>query len=220
MNTKKISNIVRIVVLIVSLALVLSLGISVILKRTDTRTLDDLFSGNVEEGVFIEGSAYHATSAYLILVNEKNSFFTVDNEYFFLIFNEDMTKGTILRADKDWYKRLSGEETGLYSVPSGISISGSLQRTYSVFEENLPPFTEALNSSGYYPEMIMYVINTEAEKHGICVIIAIVIYIVILAALFILKKCGIVNPVIGIIARLSIMANLSFLLYNSYMLLI
>lgn len=218
--TNKIKHIIGMVVFVVSFAMVLSLGMSAILKRTDTRTLDDLFSGNVKEDVFIEGSAYHATSAYLILVNEKQSFFPVDNEYFFLIFNEDMTKGTILRADKDWYQRLSGEETGFYSVPSGISISGVLQKTDPVFEEKMPPFIEALNSSGYYPEMVMYVINSDAEKHGICVVIAAVIYLIIFVALYVLKRCGIVNPIIGTIAKLAVVANLSFLLYNSYMLLI
>lgn len=216
MNIKKR---LKVVLFFISIFILAYVGISVIWARTDTRSLDDLYSGNIKEGVYIEGDVYHVTSAYLILTNQQQGIIPMEDEYYFLVFNEDMTKGTVFRADKDWFKRIYGEELGFYNAPSGISISGVLEKTFpvSVFEKNLIPFTEYLNAMGYYPEISMYVINAEAEKYGIYVIISVAVLIIIYAVGIIFKKLGIANRVVGIIVTVVWFADFAFLIHNAYM---
>lgn len=117
-NIEKI--IVAILVVIFSGVFLLK-GIVTVSLKDDTVTMEQLYDDD-SKGTYVEGDAFVCLGE-CFTVTHKIKFIPFGKDYYYLVYNENMTKYIVVRADKGWDGNFGTDGMNL----SGVSIKGAIR---------------------------------------------------------------------------------------------
>lgn len=146
---KQPSPVVAIIFLALLAALGLFMGISGFFKTE--MSLDDALTTGPQPGKYVSGvpayGANHANFEY----SHKLSFIPLINENYYLVMSEDMQKGVLVRAGKDFGENFSSED---YSNITGIKIKGNVKSASRKVQDTFSGMDYRAVHSSYYIDLL------------------------------------------------------------------
>ncbi|MCR4796593.1 MAG: hypothetical protein K5898_15750 [Ruminococcus sp.] len=167
-SSKKPSPIIAIIFFVLLAALGLFMGISGFFK--ENISLDDAFN-NMETGKCVSGVPDYGANHPNFEYTHKIGFIPLLNEYYYLILSDDMQKGLLVRADKDFGDNFDSSD---YTNISGTEIKGNVKSTSRKVQENFSGMDYRMVNNTCYIDLLSTKMNIRWLIIGIYNVLALV----------------------------------------------
>ncbi|WP_455716145.1 hypothetical protein [Anaerosporobacter sp.] len=176
-------RILGVVLLVIGIVFYVYNGILPLFAKSHSAPIELLFESNIDAGRYVKGEVHFA---YKILeVKNRINFIPIGKEYYYLVFDEDITECVVVRADKDWLENFDKDG---FSI-DGVEVKGVLKKLntdtshiglkLTSTAENIEEDSQKLSESGIDVKASGYYVDCLSDKYAVYTIVSLFIILVL-----------------------------------------